>query len=109
MITWKIVNIEYIILKDGLTSVAKNVHWYASDVGDLDNWGNCWGNQQLDISGMDASSFTSWDSLSESQVLGWVKSAMGEEEVERVEKYIEFTIGMGTMTERQIGLPNWND
>ena len=61
------------------------------------------------MSGMDASSFTSWDSLSESQVLGWVKSAMGEEEVERVEKYIEATIGMGTMSERQIGLPDWND
>ena len=106
-ITWKILNIEYIVLEGGLTNVAKNVHWYASGVGDLGNWGNCWGNQQLDISGIDASTFSSWDSLTEAQVIGWVKAAMGDEQVTRNEEFIEATIGMGTMTERQVGLPSW--
>jgi hypothetical protein len=106
-ITWKILNIEYIVSENSLTNVAKNVHWYAGGVGELDNWGNCWGNQQLDISGIDASSFSSWAALTEAQVLGWVKTAMGDEEVARIEAHIEAIIGMGTMTERQVGLPSW--
>ena len=106
-ITWKILNIEYIVSESSFTNVAKNVHWYASGVGDLDNWGNCWGNQQLDISGLDVGSFTSWDTLTEAQVIGWIKTAMGAEEVTKIEEYIEATIGMGTMSERQVGLPSW--
>ena len=106
-VAWKILNIEYIVSESGLTNVAKNVHWYASDVGDLNNWGNSWGNTQLEISGLDASSFTSWSSLTEAQVLGWVKAALGDDEVGRIEAFIGATIGMGTMTERQVGLPSW--
>ena len=66
-----------------------------------------YGYWKLDISGVDASTFTSWDSLTEAQVIGWVKAAMGDEQVERNEAFIEATIGMGTMTERQVGLPSW--
>tara|TARA_R100000365_G_C2744808_1_gene73584 strand:- start:1670 stop:2002 length:333 start_codon:yes stop_codon:yes gene_type:complete len=110
MITWKITNIEYIKEQDGLTNVAKNVHWYAYSYGDNGNFGNCWGNQQLDINELNPNTFTGFEDLTKEQVLGWVKESMGDRGVEAVENSINNNIESGDLGERSIGFPvSWTD
>ena len=104
MINWKVVNIEYIKDQDGLTNVAKNVHWFCEKkVGD--QYGNCWGNEQLDIGDLSSDSFVAFEDLTEEQVLYWVKDSMGSRLAE-VETFVNNQVNEGTRSERGIGTPD---
>lgn len=105
MINWKITNIEYVKSKDGLTNVAKNVHWFCDRIDSEGNYGNCWGNQQLDIDSLNAATFISFDDLTEEQVLGWVKEAMGSN-LAGVESFVNNQVNEKQMTERAVGIPS---
>ena len=72
--------------KSGKSNVVHNVHWRltATDDTNKDSDGNnltasCHGAQSLDTS--DLSSFKNWSSLTNSDVQGWVETALGSDKV----------------------------
>jgi len=76
--TWKILNMEAIMSYNNLTDVVRAVYWQCEGHDDDNKYGRHWGIQQLDVDNIDSSTFTSYSSLTESQVLGWVKAALNE-------------------------------
>ena len=83
---WNVNTVDVYPTDEGQTNVIYNVHWRlnATDT-QVDAEGNpytasVYGTQSLDTS--DLSNFTDFDSVTSSQVQGWVESAMGEEEVQ---------------------------
>ena len=72
--------------KSGKSNVVHTVHWRltATDDTNKDSDGNNWtvssyGAQSLDTS--DLSSFKNWSSLTNSDVQGWVETALGSDKV----------------------------
>ena len=84
--TWDCKTCDTYPSKSGKSNVVHNVHWKltATDDTNKDSDGNnltasCYGAQSLDTS--DLSSFINWSSLKESDVQGWVESALGSDKV----------------------------
>ncbi len=73
VITWRIINLEWIDSINGNDKVVKNVHYWV-DAVDGDNMGYTWGNVQLNIDSI--TSFSGFDELTEAQVIDWVKSEL---------------------------------
>ncbi len=77
----------------GESDVVYNVHWRVTGVSDqVDSDGNPYsvtniGTQSLSTE--DLSNFTAFDTVVHSDVIGWVKEAMGEEQITGIEKSIE--------------------
>lgn len=105
-VTWKVLNIEYETSHNGLSNVARNVFWYAYNTDSDGNYGSTHGNQQLNISGVSSANFTSFDSLTESQVIGWAKTAMGSERVTAIENHINERVALRNQTTRGAGVPS---
>ena len=84
--TWNVNTVDVYPSEEGHSNVIYNVHWRlnATDT-EVDAEGNpyvasVYGTQSLDTS--DLSNFTNFDSVTSSQVQGWVEGAMGEEAVQ---------------------------
>jgi hypothetical protein len=84
--TWNVNTVDVYPSDEGHSNVIYNVHWRlnATDT-EVDAEGNpyvasIYGTQSLDTS--DLSNFTNFDSVTSSQVQGWVEGAMGEEAVQ---------------------------
>lgn len=108
MVNWKITNIEYITLQDGLSKVAKNVHWFCWAEDSEGNYGNCWGNQQLDVSNLNADTFVDFDMLLETDMIDKVKLELGGQ-LAQIEAFVLGQVNSGERTRRDIGLPaNWS-
>ena len=77
----------------GESDVVYNVHWRVTGVSDqVDSDGDPYsvtiiGTQSLNTE--DLSNFTAFDTVVHSDVVGWVKEAMGEEQVASIEESIE--------------------
>ena len=83
---WNVNTVDVYPSEEGHSNVIYNVHWRlnATDT-EVDAEGNpyvasVYGTQSLDTS--DLSNFTDFDSVTSSQVQGWVEAAMGEEAVQ---------------------------
>ena len=76
--TWSVVQMDAYPESDGETDVVFNVHWSLSGI-DQTHQGYAYGSQGVTID-PDAP-FTPYADLTEAQVIGWVKDAMGEEQV----------------------------
>jgi hypothetical protein len=83
---WNVNTVDVYPSEEGHSNVIYNVHWRlnATDT-EVDAEGNpyvasVYGTQSLDTS--DLSNFTDFDSVTSSQVQGWVEGAMGEEAVQ---------------------------
>lgn len=74
--TWSIVHMEVHADSEGHSNVVSAAHWTLKGADDDQS---SYGSQGLPPVG-DAS-FTAFDALTESQVLGWVHNAMGAEQV----------------------------
>lgn len=97
--TWSVVKMDAYPEVDGKTDVVFNVHWTLTGT-DGTHFGSVYGSQHI---GLDAdASFTPHAELTEAQVVGWVKSAMGEAQVAdyeaNVAKQIEDQINPPTIT-----------
>lgn len=77
--TWKILNMEAIMSYNDLTDVVRTVFWQLEGHDDDNKYGRHWGIQQLHIDDIDSSSYTPYNSLTEAQVITWVKAALNEE------------------------------
>ena len=84
--TWDVSTVDTYPTKDSKSDVIYKVHWRlkATDDTNKDSNGNFWsavtyGSQALDTS--DLSSFKAFASVSNSDVQGWVETAIGSDEV----------------------------
>ena len=84
--TWDCKTCDTYPSKSGKSNVVHNVHWRltATDDTNKDSDGNNWtatiyGSQGVNTD--DLSSFINWSSLKESDVQGWVETAMGSDTV----------------------------
>ena len=91
VITWKITNMEAIMSYSSLTNVVRCAHWVCEGHDDDNKYGRQWGLQQLDVDNIDPSTYTSYSSLTASQVIGWVKNALNFENPALNEEYTNFT------------------
>jgi len=93
---WNVNTVDVYPTDEGHSNVIYNVHWRlnATDT-EVDAEGNpytasVYGTQSLDPS--DLSDFTDFDSVTSSQVQGWVESAMGAEEVQSLKDSLDAKI-----------------
>ena len=93
---WNVSTVDVYPTDEGHSNVIYNVHWRlnATDT-QVDAEGNpytasVYGTQSLDTS--DLSNFTNFDSVTSSQVQGWVESAMGAEEVQSLKDSLDAKI-----------------
>ena len=103
MITWKITNMERIVKHNEQDDVVCNVHYYAYDSDENDWYGYCFGNCFLDLSNI--SGFVDYQSLTEEQVVQWVKDWHTPEQVQSIEDGIAQVIEEKRYTRRELGLP----
>lgn len=80
----------------GESDVVYNVHWRVTGTSDqVDPQGNPYSSTNIgtqSLSTDDLSNFTAFDTVVHSDVVGWVKEAMGEEQVLSIESSIESQI-----------------
>lgn len=80
----------------GESDVVYNVHWRVTGTSEeLDANGNPYSSTSIGTQSLnteDLSNFTAFDTLIHSDVVGWVKEAMGEEQVASIEESIENNI-----------------
>lgn len=88
--TWNNKTVDTYPSLDGKTDVIFNVHWRLTGEDENGNTGSAYGTISLDTS--DLSNFTSFDSITEAQVNGWVEAAMGAEEVQAKKDVIDSQI-----------------
>lgn len=82
---WKIVQCDYLNESSGKEKVVNNVHWEVIDQ-DGEHQGRAYGSVGINID--DLSNFTEFENLTEADVVGWVKNAIGEEGVDKSEETV---------------------
>jgi len=91
--TWNCKTVDTYPTHAGESDVVYNVHWRVTGTSDqVDSDGDPYsvtiiGTQSLNTE--DLSNFTAFDTVVHSDVVGWVKEAMGEEAVANIESGIE--------------------
>ncbi len=86
-VTWTVHSLDVAKTKNSLSDVVVNVNWYASDIAD-DGKGNSFTGSHhgsTPIADPDSGSFTPYADLEKDTVIGWAKSALGADEVAKVE------------------------
>jgi hypothetical protein len=76
--TWAVVQMDCYPEEDGEMDVVFNVHWTLTGT-EAGFSGSVYGTQSVSLD--PAAPFTPYADLTESQVVGWVQAAMGEEQV----------------------------
>ena len=91
--TWNCKTVDTYPTHAGESDVVYNVHWRVTGTSEeLDANGNPYSSTNIgtqSLSTEDLSNFTAFDSIVHSDVVAWVKEAMGEEQVASIEESIE--------------------
>ena len=91
--TWNCKTVDTYPTHAGESDVVYNVHWGVTGTSEeLDANGNPYSSTNIgtqSLSTDDLSNFTAFDTVVHSDVVGWVKEAMGEEQVASIEESIE--------------------
>ena len=97
--TWDVSTVDTYPTKDSKSDVIYNVHWRitATDDTNKDSDGNNWtatsyGTQSVDTS--DLSSFKAFKDLKDSDVQGWVETAMGSDAVTAMKSGLDAQIAL---------------
>ena len=88
-VTWGVVSLDSTKTVGSLSDVVTEVHWTASDsetVGSDTYTGSTYGS--VNLADADASSFTAYGSITESDAVSWAKAAIGADEVTVIETSI---------------------
>jgi len=99
-IEWKVNDVESVIADGGVT----NVKWSCSASGEAGEYAVNGGEAILEPDAT-ASDFVSYDDLTESVVMGWVKDSLGEEEVASIEEVLTAKVTAQMSPTSQTGLP----
>jgi len=84
--TWLVDSLDCIPSQDGQTNVVSCVHWRVNGTDGTHN-ATVYGTQQLTYT--PGSQFTAYSSLTKDTVIGWVQSAMGNEQVVSIENNLD--------------------
>jgi hypothetical protein len=79
---WAVLQMDAYPEQDGETDVVFNVHWTLTGT-DGTYYGNVYGSQSVAVD--PEAPFTPYADLTQAQVIGWVKDALGEEQVASLE------------------------
>ena len=100
---WKVNNLDFYKSHGGKTAVVFNVHWICIDKDTDGNTGECYGT--VVISTDDLSSFTAYSDVTETQVVGWAKAALGSDEVASIEANVAGQIAEQATPTQASGTP----
>jgi len=89
--TWKITNMEAIMSYSSLTNVVRSVYWICEGHDDDTKYGRHWGIQQLDVDDINPDTFTSYSSLTSTQVIGWLKEHLNKQNPAPNGEYTNYT------------------
>jgi len=95
--TWDCKTCDTYPSKKGKSNVVHNVHWRltATDDTNKDSDGNNWTAttySSVNVNTDDLSNFINWSSLKESDVQGWVETAMGSDTVSDIKASLDAAI-----------------
>ena len=87
--TWDCKTVDTYPTKDSKSDVIFNVHWRLNAEDDTKdkNSGTIYGVESINTD--DLSTFTAFADLKESDVIGWVESALGEEKVKELKSALD--------------------
>ena len=105
-VTWSVVSLDSTKTVGSLSDVVTSVHWTASDsetVGSDTYTGSSYGS--VGLADADASSFTAYGSITESDAVSWAKAAIGADEVTEIETYIAAQITEAKTPTTTSGVP----
>tara|TARA_R100001510_G_C7618622_1_gene180078 strand:+ start:806 stop:1138 length:333 start_codon:yes stop_codon:yes gene_type:complete len=91
--TYSISQTDFVLSEDGLTNVINNLHWRCDAVetsGGSDYTAGSYGTQGL--AAPDPSAFTAYDSVTEANCIGWLKTEMGDDAVAALEAGLQANI-----------------
>ena len=101
-VTWSVVQMEYALAQDDKTNVVNQVHWQCI-VADGEHFARAYGS--VGVPTEDLSNFTEFADLTEAEVVGWVKAALGEEQVANIETALAANVAEIINPTRGQGLP----
>ena len=99
--TWTIAAMDYDVSSGGKTNVVTQVHWRCDKV-DGDHTGSRYGSVGLEAPG---ESFVEWADITESTAVGWVKAAIGADEVTAIEAAVDAQITESKTPTTGAGIP----
>ena len=105
-VTWSVASLDSTKTVGSLSDVVTTVHWTASDsetVGENTYTGSSYGSVAL--ADADASSFTAYGSITESDAVAWAKAALGADEVTSIETAIAAQITEAKTPTSTSGVP----
>ena len=101
-VTWSVVQMEYALAQDGKTNVVNNVHWQCI-VAENEHFARAYGT--VGVPTDDLSNFTEFANLTEAEVVGWVKAALGDEQVSNIETALAANVAEIITPTKGQGLP----
>jgi hypothetical protein len=104
--TWKVISCDRAMSKGGKADVINGVHWEVADketVGDSTHYGRQYGS--VGIGTEDLSDFIAYDAVTETVAVGWAKTALGSDEVTRLEADVASQIALSKAPVTGTGVP----
>ena len=105
-VTWSVTALDSTKTVGSLSDVVTSVHWTASDsetVGEDTYKGSSY--RSVGLAEADASSFTAYADIKESDAIAWAKAAIGADEVTRIEASIATQITEAKTPPTTTGVP----
>jgi hypothetical protein len=105
-VTWSVASLDSTKTVGSLSDVVTQVHWTASDsetVGEETYTGSSYGS--IALAEADASSFTAYADIKESDAVAWAKAAIGADEVTAIETGIAAVITEAKTPTTTSGVP----
>jgi len=101
-VTWNVVALDATKTVGSLSDVVTTVHWTASDA-DGEHTGSSYGS--VGLAEANSGSFTAYASITKDNAVAWAKSALGADEVTRVETSIAAQITESKTPTTSTGVP----
>ena len=101
-VTWDVVALDATKTVGSLSDVVTTVHWTASDA-DGEHTGSSYGS--VGLAEANSGSFTAYASITKDNAVAWAKSALGADEVTRVETSIAAQITESKTPTTSTGVP----
>ncbi len=102
-VTWQIVNLNATKTVGSLSDVITTVHWVARDT-DGEHTGSAYG--VLGLAAADSKSFIAYTDIKETDVITWVKTALGSDKVTAIETGIAAQITESKTPTTTSGVPS---
>ena len=90
-VTWKVVDMNRDITRDGKSDVVTTIHWTASDIDTNNNIGSAIGSVDVTLG---SQSFIAFKDITKEKAIQWAKDALGADEVEKIETKIADEINL---------------